>query len=106
MADRRQALKAELSALERMKFPPGSSNDEVDQLRAELAEYDGVVNGLARRVLAGDEQALTLLRPDDSLRTRLRALHDSAHDLRRETQPLLDYLDQLEAVVHAATGPS
>ena len=82
-------------------FPPGSENCEaVDDLHAELAEYDGHVAGVATSVLGGapvDQQWLT---PDHGLKERLRL---EAVGLDPECQALarqyLDYLALLNDVL-------
>ncbi len=96
-------LASSLAEFQREPFPEGSSDDRVDELRAELALFDGHVIGLVTRLLAGDLAARSSLSPDLVLRERMIALaRDESATTRRDASALLTYLDQLELLIRRA----
>lgn len=97
-------LQLAVDALQQMPFPAGSAHEGVDELHAELAEYDGYVAGLAQRALNGERVRLHQLQRDPALRVALESLvRESAEPASHDAARLLTYLNALERVVDAAS---
>jgi type II secretory pathway predicted ATPase ExeA len=99
LADLQQALER----LRMLPFPRGITDDRVDELRSDLADFDGYVHGLLRQVLAGQKSLSHPLERDPVLRDALERIRDAGHEpAKAEAIQLLVYLDSLEEAIAIA----
>lgn len=72
MADDRERLREAFERLCETSFPPSSAPcDALDEIHADLAEYDGHVAGIASSVLGGAPVDRQLMTPNYDLEGRL-----------------------------------
>jgi len=95
-------LRAAVQHLRTFPFPQGIEDGPVSDLHAELAEFDGYINGLLQQLLRGESPS-HLLERDSELRAKLEHARDFESDQARyEAKKLLAYLDVLERAIDAA----
>jgi hypothetical protein len=73
-----EPLRQAFEAFKGEAFPEDSSDEYASELHAELAEFDGFVAGHIITLLGGGQLIPADFKPDDGLRTRLKALAASA----------------------------
>lgn len=87
-----------LVAFSAVRFPESGEDDTIGDLHANLAEYDGYVNGVARSLVAG-EPAPRIER-DVQLRVAIEeAVRGGPELARADALRLLEYLDRLDELV-------
>jgi len=99
MSDSFAALRALLVEMEKIPFPPSSTDQALAEIHAELAEYDGYLMGIVETVLESHKsyaQAVEGLAP---LRQKLNRFKN------KETisTQYLNYLDHLEKILTFAS---
>jgi hypothetical protein len=100
----RRRLQDALERLRTTPFPEDSgTSEQLSELHAELAEYDGHVAGVASSVLGGSQVERGLLQQDRTLRSRLALLAANAENpVRYEARQHLDYCGRLDELLHIA----
>ena len=98
----RARLEHALQALRELPFPEGSTDAVVDDLHAELAEFDGHINGLAARLLGGERFTLELSENRELRASLMHAQREGTPGARADATRQLHYLDALDLVVRAA----
>jgi hypothetical protein len=99
-----EELKRAFDKFRSLPFPEDSENDEVSQLHAELAEYDGFVAGLVATLLQGDDMS-PHLRFDNELEDRLaRIARWGGPTARADARKHLEYLGALKNLIDTANG--
>ena len=84
-------------------FPERSTNDEADQLHADLLLYDSAMGDLIMGIVQGERVPVEELVPDTDLRDRLTALLAQGDPVAApDAQQYLDYLDRLDRLVAMA----
>jgi hypothetical protein len=104
MVDAREELQRAHGRLREAIFPRDSVvSDDLSDLHAELAEYDGHVAGVASSLLGGAPVEPSLLARDAALEERLeRAAGDSDGSARDDAEAYLAYYRLLDEVLAAA----
>lgn len=103
MASNLTDLQQTLDRLRILPFPQGITDDCVDELRSDLADFDGYIRGLLGQVLAGRQSLSHPLERDPVLRSALERIRDTGHDpAKSEATRLLVYLEALEDAITLA----
>ena len=100
----RHDLQLAFDRLRSVPFPRDSAlSDELSDLHAELAEYDGHVAGIASSLLGNAPVDASLLRSDDVLQSGLeRAASELRGGAQATAEEYLAYFRLLEDVLNAA----
>lgn len=98
-------VRRQFAELQAVPFPPTSANELVDELHAELAEYDGYVAGVATTLFEDGYKPDRPFARDFALIHRIRSAAGTATgDVGQEMTVIADYaarLDRLAAALAA-----
>jgi hypothetical protein len=97
-------LRQKYDEFRHVAFPASpTQSDQLTEIHADLAEYDGHVSGVTASILGGMPVAIGALRPDDHLRARLELLREnSSAPTYAEAAEHLDYLGRLDDLLRVA----
>jgi hypothetical protein len=100
--DDRESLRRAFEDFEKLPFPKGSSSDAADELKAELAQYDGWATGLISSLVGGSEPSQELAFDADLQRRLIELSHSDVPRAASDAARYLDYLGRLRELVELA----
>lgn len=102
MSESRRSVFLAIERLRDLRFPPAPVDDELSNLHAELADYDGYVAGYLTRLQAGDLQELPGGLIDQQLGAALRSAVAKGGPEGAAVNMLLTYYEGLIAALRLA----
>ena len=88
----------------RLPFPSSASNDELNLIHAELAEYDGFIAGTISSLLSGSKFSRGNLKFEQSLADRLENILSTSKDTKvlEQARKYLSYLEAIKNILEEA----